>query len=82
MSSLQTLPGFRETYPEDCIRLHHIFRVWRQVAISFGFQPYESPVLEPLDLLNQQAPLVSMGGYQHLPMLFRKAVGFGIEALQ
>jgi len=55
MSSLQTLPGFREIYPEDCSRLHHIFRVWRQVAISFGFQPYESPVLEPLDLFRAKS---------------------------
>jgi histidyl-tRNA synthetase len=55
MSSLQTLPGFRETYPEDCSRLHHIFRVWRQVAISFGFQPYESPILEPLDLFRAKS---------------------------
>ena len=55
MSSLQTLPGFRETYPEDCSRLHHIFRVWRQVAVSFGFQPYESPILEPLDLFRAKS---------------------------
>ncbi|RKX34951.1 MAG: histidine--tRNA ligase [Verrucomicrobia bacterium] len=55
MSSLQTLPGFREIYPEDCSRLHHIFRVWRQVAISFGFQAYETPVLEPLDLFRAKS---------------------------
>jgi histidyl-tRNA synthetase len=55
MSSLQTLPGFREIYPEECSRLHHIFRVWRQVAISFGFQAYETPVLEPLDLFRAKS---------------------------
>lgn len=55
MSGLQTLPGFREIYPEDCARLHHIFRVWRQVAVSFGFQAYETPVLEPLDLFRAKS---------------------------
>lgn len=55
MSGLQTLPGFREIYPEDCARLHHVFRVWRQVAVSFGFQAYEAPVLEPLDLFRAKS---------------------------
>ncbi len=55
MSSLQTLPGFREIYPEDCARLHHILRVWRQVAVSFGFKAYETPILEPLDLFKAKS---------------------------
>ena len=55
MSSLQTLPGFREIYPEDCSRLHHIFRLWREVAISFGFRAYEAPLLEPLDLFRAKS---------------------------
>lgn len=55
MSGLQTLPGFREIYPEDCSRLHHVFRVWRQVAVAFGFRAYEAPVLEPLDLFRAKS---------------------------
>ncbi|MEZ5276469.1 MAG: histidine--tRNA ligase [Opitutaceae bacterium] len=55
MSGLQTLPGFREIYPEDCARLHFVFRIWRQVAVSFGFQAYEAPVLEPLDLFRAKS---------------------------
>jgi len=32
------------------VRRHHIFRLWRQTAASFGFVEYDAPVLEPLDL--------------------------------
>lgn len=50
MASFQTLPGFREFYPEDLARRNHLFRVWRQTAHAFGFAEYDAPVLEPLEL--------------------------------
>jgi histidyl-tRNA synthetase len=50
MATFQTLPGFREFYPEDFARRNHIFRLWRQTAGVFGFSEYDAPVLEPLDL--------------------------------
>lgn len=50
MASFQTLPGFREFYPEDLARRSHIFRLWRQTAGAFGFAEYDAPVLEPLEL--------------------------------
>jgi len=50
MSAFQTLPGFREFYPEDLLRRSYLFRLWRQTANSFGFSEYDAPVLEPLDL--------------------------------
>ncbi|MBL9216424.1 MAG: histidine--tRNA ligase [Opitutaceae bacterium] len=50
MASFQSLPGFRDFYPEDFFRRQHIFRVWRQSATAFGFQEYDAPVLEPLEL--------------------------------
>lgn len=50
MASFQTLPGFREFYPEDFARRNHIFRLWRQTATTFGFSEYDAPVLEPLEL--------------------------------
>ena len=45
----QTLPGFREFYPEDFARRNHIFRLWRQTANNFGFAEYDARA-EPLDL--------------------------------
>ncbi|MDD3180543.1 MAG: histidine--tRNA ligase [Opitutaceae bacterium] len=50
MPSFQSLPGFREFYPEAFARRHHIFRLWRKAAYAYGFQEYDAPVLEPLDL--------------------------------
>lgn len=50
MATFQTLPGFREFYPEDLARRNHVFRLWRQTAVNFGFAEYDAPVLEPLDL--------------------------------
>jgi histidyl-tRNA synthetase len=50
MAGFQSLPGFREFYPEDFSRRQHIFNVWRTAARSCGFQEYDAPVLEPLEL--------------------------------
>jgi histidyl-tRNA synthetase len=50
MASFQSLPGFREFYPEALARRNHIFRLWRQTARAFGFDEYDAPVLESLDL--------------------------------
>src|SRR5687768_14789746 len=50
MATFQTLPGFREFYPDALMRRNHVFRLWRQTANAFGFQEYDAPVLEPLEL--------------------------------
>lgn len=50
MASFQTLPGFREFYPDALARRNHLFRLWRQTAHTFGFAEYDAPVLEPLEL--------------------------------
>lgn len=48
--TFQSLPGFREFYPEDLARRNHLFRLWRQTACAYGFAEYDAPVLEPLEL--------------------------------
>jgi histidyl-tRNA synthetase len=50
MPLFQSLPGFREFYPEALARRNHLFRLWRQTALAFGFVEYDAPVLEPLEL--------------------------------
>jgi len=50
MATFQSLPGFREFYPDALARRNHIFRLWRQTANAFGFAEYDAPVLEPLEL--------------------------------
>ena len=50
MAGFQSLPGFRDFYPEDFSRRQHIFAGWRKSASAYGFQEYDAPVLEPLEL--------------------------------
>ena len=45
-----SLPGFREFYPDDCARRNHVFDAFRNVALRFGFKEFDAPVLEPLEL--------------------------------
>ena len=44
------LPGFRDFYPDDLALRSHIFAAWRAVAARYGFEEYDGPPLEPLDL--------------------------------
>jgi histidyl-tRNA synthetase len=46
----QALPGFRDFYPEDLALRTYIFDTWRTVAKRYGFEEYDGPPLEPLDL--------------------------------
>lgn len=49
------LPGFRDFYPEDVALRSHIFRTWRTVAARYGFDEYDGPPLEPLDLYAEKS---------------------------
>lgn len=46
----QALPGFREFTPVDLSHRSHIFQTWRSVAARYGFEEYDGPPLEPLEL--------------------------------
>jgi len=46
----KALPGFRDFYPSDLALRSHIFNTWRTVASRYGFEEYDGPPLEPLDL--------------------------------
>jgi len=46
----QALPGFRDFYPDELALKNHIFATWREVARRYGFQEYDGPPLEPLEL--------------------------------
>lgn len=47
---LQALPGFRDFFPADYLVRAHIFAAWRRVATRYGFEEYDGPPLEPLEL--------------------------------
>ncbi|HET9292820.1 MAG TPA: histidine--tRNA ligase [Gemmatimonadales bacterium] len=51
----QALPGFRDFYPEDFAFRTHIFDTWRRVATRYGFEEYDGPPLEALDLYTRKS---------------------------
>ena len=51
----QALPGFRDFYPDELALRTHIFATWRRVATRYGFEEYDGPPLEPLDLYTQKS---------------------------
>ncbi|MBI4541517.1 MAG: histidine--tRNA ligase [Gemmatimonadetes bacterium] len=53
--SFVALPGFRDAFPDALARRRRIFDVWRQVATRYGFEEYDGPPLEPLELYTQKS---------------------------
>ncbi len=53
--NFQTLPGFRDFYPEVCAARNYVFETWRAVAQRYGFVEYEGPVLEGTDLYKKKS---------------------------
>lgn len=47
---IQSPPGMRDFYPDDMRVQNWLFDLWRSVSRSFGFQEYEGPIFEYLDL--------------------------------
>jgi histidyl-tRNA synthetase len=50
--ALSTLPykGARDFYPEDKRLQKYMFGIWRKVAEQFGYEEYDAPILESLDI--------------------------------
>lgn len=46
----QPYKGARDFYPEDKRVQNYIFNVWKKVALSYGYQQYDAPIIEPIDL--------------------------------
>jgi histidyl-tRNA synthetase len=46
----KALPGFRDFYPAELALRAHIVGTWRAVATRYGFEEYDGPPLEPLEL--------------------------------
>lgn len=46
----QPYKGTRDYYPEDMRVRNWMFKKWREVCESFGYEEYDGPILEPLEL--------------------------------
>ena len=56
MTKLSTQPykGARDFYPEDKRLQDYIFGVWRKVCKSYGYEEYDAPVLEPIEIYSNK----------------------------
>ncbi|MGH7552533.1 MAG: histidine--tRNA ligase [Longimicrobiales bacterium] len=50
MPSTTSLPGFRDFYPAELSVRNHITNAWREASRRYGFEEYDGPPLESLDL--------------------------------
>lgn len=48
--STQPYKGARDFYPEDKRIQKYMFKTWRDVVERFGYEEYDAPILEPLDI--------------------------------
>ena len=68
MSTLSPEPykGTRDFYPEDMRVRDYIFGVWRRVVKRYGYEAYDAPLLEPIDIYAAKSgqELVSEQTYQ------------------
>ncbi|MDB5106720.1 MAG: hisS [Fibrobacteres bacterium] len=52
---LQSPKGTRDFYPEDMRVQNHLFDVWRRACLDFGFEEYEGPTFEHLELFTEKS---------------------------
>ncbi len=48
--STQPYKGARDFYPPDKRAQKYLFGIWRRMVESFGYEEYDAPILEPLDI--------------------------------
>ena len=55
METFSAPRGMRDFYPEDFRAREALFNAWRETAARWGFEMYDAPVVETLDLLQRKA---------------------------
>lgn len=55
MSRAEPLKGMRDHYPEEMRVRRWIEARWRETALRFGFEEYDAPALEPLELYTRKS---------------------------
>jgi histidyl-tRNA synthetase len=62
-----SVKGTRDLYPEQYARVGHIFDTWRKTALSYGFEEFDSPILETLELYTLKSGDEIVGQLYHFP---------------
>ncbi|MEO6097096.1 MAG: histidine--tRNA ligase, partial [Fibrobacteria bacterium] len=52
---LQAPKGTRDFYPEDMRVQNHLFDIWRRACLDFGFEEFEGPTFEHLELFTEKS---------------------------
>jgi len=55
MTRVSALPGMRDHYPEQMRVRRWIEDRWRDTALRFGFEEYDAPVIEALELYTRKS---------------------------
>lgn len=58
----QPLKGFRDSLPEDMVVQNYIFNKWRKVCQLYGFEEYDGPVLENIQIYNKSGQDIGTTG--------------------
>lgn len=66
---MQSLPGFRDLYPEEHSARRYLLDTWRTVARRYGFREYDGPTLESTALYEKKN--AQNGGAEILGQLYR-----------
>lgn len=53
--STESYKGVRDFYPEDQAIQNYIFNIWRKTVESFGYEEYNTSILEPSELYKQKS---------------------------
>jgi histidyl-tRNA synthetase len=61
----QALPGFRDFYPDQLAVRSHVLGAMRRVALRYGFEEYDGPPLEGLDLYTAKSGEEIVGQLYH-----------------
>lgn len=70
---IQPVKGTRDLYPEEFAPILRIFDAWRTASLRHGFQEFEGPTLEMLDLYREKS------GEELVGQLFRLTDAGGRE---
>lgn len=52
---MNSLPGFRDFYPDECQLRNFVFATWRRVCRQHNFAEYDAPVLQPTELFTEKS---------------------------
>jgi len=53
--AFQNVKGTRDFYPDDMRKLNWVLETWRRVSVRNGFEEYDSPIFEYLDLFTAKS---------------------------